>query len=183
MKNIETNQNSNMKRQIYHIVAIDEENGIGKDNDLVWDLPEDLKHFQTITQKTEDPKKTNMVIMGRNTWESIPEKHRPLKNRVNVVLSRNAQYKAEGAQTATSIDDAIATINEKIEKIFIIGGASIYAHSINREDLTGLYITKIEKTYDCDTFYPEIPERFTNIKELGGVETDDVSFKFLLYTK
>lgn len=172
-----------MKHEIYHIVAIDQEHGIGKDNDLVWTLPDDMKHFQAMTQKTDDKEKKNMVIMGRSTWESIPEKHRPLKNRVNVILSRNPQYKAEGAMVANSMDDAISLADEKIEKIFIIGGASIYKHSMTREDLTGLYITHIEKTYDCDTFYPEIPEYFTKTTELGGVETDEVNLKFFLYTR
>jgi len=172
-----------MKHEIYHIVAIDQEHGIGKNNDLVWNLPDDMKHFQTITQKTDDPAKKNMVIMGRSTWESIPEKHRPLKNRENVVLSRDSKYLAKGAMVATSMDDAIAMADKKIEKIFIIGGASIYNHSINRDDLTGLYITHIGKTYDCDTFYPQIPEHFTNVQELGGIETDDINLRFSLYTR
>ncbi|MBU1445719.1 dihydrofolate reductase [Patescibacteria group bacterium] len=172
-----------MKHEIYHIVAIDQEHGIGKNNDLVWNLPDDMKHFQTITQKTDDPAKKNMVIMGRSTWESIPEKHRPLKNRGNVVLSRDSKYLAKGAMVATSMDDAIAMADKKIEKIFIIGGASVYKHSINRDDLTGLYITYIGKTYDCDTFYPQIPEHFTNVQELGGIETDDMNLRFSLYTR
>lgn len=172
-----------MKHEIYHIVAIDQEHGIGKDNDLVWNLPDDMKHFQEITQKTDDKERKNMVIMGRKTWESIPEKHRPLRNRANVVLSRDIGYKTEDAMVASSMDDAISLADEKIEKIFIIGGASIYKHSIDREDLTGLYITHIEKTYDCDTFYPKIPAHFINIKELGGVETDEINFKFFLYTR
>ncbi len=172
-----------MKHKIYHIVATDEKNGIGKNGKLPWHLPGDLKFFQRTTTETQNLDKMNMVIMGRTTWESIPEKHRPLRGRVNVVLSRNPDYKAQGAVVFGSLEDAITSADENIETIYIIGGASIYKNSIDNANLTGLYITKIHKTFDCDAFYPNIPSYFSTITQLGNGEDENISYEFLLFER
>jgi dihydrofolate reductase len=174
-----------MKKPVYHIAAIDEKNGIGIKNTLPWDLKKDMAHFQETTLKTTDPEKKNMVIMGRPTWESIPEKHRPLKGRINIVLSRDLEYKAEGAKVFNDLDKVLefADKDEKIETIFIIGGASVYTTTINHPRVTGLYLTRVHRVFNCDAFYPQIPGNFTKIKKLGMAEENNVKFEFLLLTK
>ena len=172
-----------MKHKIYQIVATDKKNGIGKDGVMPWNLPGDMKHFQEITTRTKDPQKQNMVIMGRTTWESIPKKHRPLKKRLNIVLSRNTEYKADGAKVVDDIKKAFNLADESIEKIFIMGGASIYKHTIDMPEITGLYITKINKIFDCDAFYPDVPKQFSKIKKLGSNKDGEISYDFLLYQK
>lgn len=170
-----------MNHPIYIIVATDRNNGIGIRGDLPWRLKKDLKFFQETTTKTKNPDRQNMVIMGRTTWESIPEKHQPLKNRHNVILTRNPDYKAEGAAIYHSLDEAIASADDQIENIFIIGGGKVYAEAINHPQLTGIYVTRIDSEYNCDAFFPKIPKNFSETKNLGKVSEDRVSFEFLFY--
>jgi len=172
-----------MKKPVYHIAAIDDKNGIGIKNTLPWDLKKDMAHFQETTLKTKDPEKKNMVIMGRPTWESIPQKHRPLKGRVNIVLSRELDYKAKGANVFNDLDKAFefADKNNQIETIFIIGGASVYTTTINHPRITGLYITRVNRVFNCDAFYPQIPEKFDKIKKLKSEKEGDIEFDFLQY--
>jgi len=173
-----------MKKPVYHIAAIDEKNGIGIKNTLPWNLKKDMAHFQETTLKTKDPEKKNMVIMGRPTWESIPEKHRPLKGRINIVLSRDLDYKAEGAKVFNDLDKVFeyADKDEKVETIFIIGGASVYTTTINHSRITGLYLTRVHKVFDCDAFYPQIPKKFSKIKKLKSEKENNIDFDFLLYS-
>ncbi len=170
-----------MNQKIYIIVATDENLGIGKNGKMPWNLKDELKYFQKVTTKTTNSDKQNMVIMGRTTWESIPEQHRPLKNRKNVVLTRNTNFKVDGANVINSMDDAIASADDTIENIFIIGGASVYKQAIDSIDLDGIYLTQIHKEYECDTFFPEIPNNFKKPISLGGVEEDEVSYEYLFY--
>ena len=172
-----------MNKKKYIIVATDENLGIGKDGKMPWDLKDELRYFQEVTTKTTDPDKQNMVVMGRTTWESIPGQHRPLKNRKNVVLTRNTEFIANGATVFNSMDSAITSADDNIENIFIMGGAQVYKQAVENVDLDGMYITKIHKEYDCDTFFPEIPEKFDESVSLGGVEDDDVSYEYLFYGK
>lgn len=168
---------------MYHVVAIDKQNGIGKNNKLPWDFKKDMKHFKRLTTETKDPLKKNMLIMGRKTWESIPPKHRPFSNRINVVLSSNPDYKAEGAKVFSDFAEAVKSAGEDIETIYIIGGATLYKSTINHSDLTGLYVTRVNEVFDCNAFYPEIPDKFSNVKKLGSEEENGTDFDFLLFKK
>jgi len=168
------------KHQIFISVAVDKKNGIGKDGKLPWHFSKELKYFKKLTSKTKDSSKQNMVIMGRKTWESIPEKYRPLPNRKNVVLTRNKDYKAEGAEIANSLDNAFLLANDKIESIFIIGGAQIFKESFEHKALDGVFLTTIDKTFNCDTFLGTIPARFNKWKGRGEDEEKDVKFQYLL---
>ncbi len=127
------------------IVAVDENNGIGKNNQLPWHLPADLKHFKNIT--TGHP-----IIMGRKTFDSIGK---PLPNRRNIVLTRQKDLKIEGAEVFSSIDEAIEACAGQNE-IFIAGGAEIFKQSLQKS--TKLYLTIIGHTFDADTWFPEIDQ-------------------------
>lgn len=168
------------------IVATDLRRGIGKDGKLPWNIKADMQHFKKITSTTEDPNKENAVIMGRKTWESIPEEFRPLAGRRNFVISRNPDYRPEGAYSIRSLNQLLEKLNEKkdntIENIFIIGGGLIYSMYIDFLQLSGIYLTEIDEKYDCDTYFPELPERFENYETLGEGEENGVAFTFLKVT-
>ncbi|MBL4694365.1 dihydrofolate reductase [Candidatus Gracilibacteria bacterium] len=171
-------------QKVYIIVAVDKNNGIGIDGKLPWKLKKDMQFFKDTTSEVWEEDAKNMVVMGRKTWESIPEKYRPLADRHNVILSRNKSYKAEGAQTCFSLGEALrdAEMNEEIENVFIIGGAQIFEMALEMAD--GLYITKIDKEYECDTFLPKLPYRFFPEPErLGTEEENGVSYTFEFYSK
>jgi len=172
-----------MDHKIYIIVATDENLGIGKNGKMPWDLKDELRHFQEITTKVTDPSKQNMVIMGRTTWLSIPEKHRPLKNRKNVVLSRESMTGPKDVSFCSSMEDAFALADSKIENIFIIGGASVYKQAVEKGIADGIYLTRIHKEYECDTRFPEIPEYYGEPVNMGGGEEDDLSYDYLFYSK
>ena len=128
------------------IVGITNERVIGNDNQLPWRIPVDLKLFKQITEH-------NTVIMGRKTYESIPEKFRPLPNRNNIVITRNPQEHPI-TDFCNSIEQAIEKAKEYMKPIFIIGGSSIYKEFLPKA--TTLHISHIKKEYKGDTFFPEI---------------------------
>ena len=108
------------------IVAVSENKVIGKDNDLVWHLPTDMKFFKDTT-------KGHFVIMGRRNYESIPHKYRPLPNRTNVIVTRQDNYKAEGCLVVNSVEEAIKLAQKSGDKEpFVIGGGQIYKHAIEQ---------------------------------------------------
>lgn len=169
------------------VVAIDAQSGIGKNNTMAWSLPTDLKHFASVTTHTKDPLKINAVIMGRNTWESLPAKHRPLKGRVNVVLSRSADLQLPaGVLLCSSIDEAlqkIATILN-IESAHIIGGGKVFEEAIKHPNCATIYLTKLEQAFNCDAFFPQIDENIFKITERSGMKNENnIDFEFLNYEK
>ncbi|MDF2947055.1 MAG: dihydrofolate reductase [Bacillales bacterium] len=154
------------------IVAMDENGLIGKDNDLPWYLPNDLRYFKKITTG-------NTILMGRKTFESIG---RPLPNRKNVILTRNKNYFSDNITVIHSIEEI-----EKLdigENLYVIGGAEIFKELIDITDK--LYITKIYSTFDGDVFFPKID---WDIWEVESVETGLVDEKniyphdFFLYKR
>jgi len=150
------------------IVAMDEQRGIGKDNNLLWHLPEDMKFFKETTMD-------NIVVMGRKNFESIPEKYRPLPRRENVVLTKNKEYKAEGCLVFHSIQEVLKHYeNEEDRTLFIIGGGEIYKQALKMDIVDEMYITKVEKTYDADTFFPEINLRDWRRSKLKTFPEDKV---------
>lgn len=127
------------------IVAIDENNAIGKDNNLLCHLPNDLKYFKSVTSG-------RTVIMGRKTFESLP--NGALPNRRNIVNSRNRELQFPNAEMCTSLSEAIALCKDE-DEVFIIGGGSIYKEAIGCADK--LYITLIHHTFEgADTFFPVV---------------------------
>jgi dihydrofolate reductase len=172
-----------MQKKIYIVAAADLVGGIGKDNALPWHLKGDLKYFHDLTVTTKNPHKQNMVIMGRATWESLPEAHRPLKRRRNIVLSRTPSFDADGAEVAPTLAAAYELADATVETIFIIGGENVYSQAIIDHHLSGIYLTRIQSKFSCDAFFPQIPERFKKVTSLGKETEGEISYEFLLYEK
>ena len=141
------------------IVAVSENGVIGKDNDLVWDLPNDMRFFKETTMG-------HHVIMGRKNFESIPHKYRPLPNRTNIVITRQSYYKAEGCIVINSVETAleIAKNNGDTEP-FIIGGGQIYKIALENNLVDRIYLTKIHHTFDGDTFFPELSSDWEEVNK------------------
>jgi len=168
------------------IVAMDEENGIGKQGDLAWRLSADLKHFKEVTMAVTKPGHQNAVIMGRKTWDSLPVKFRPLPGRLNVVLSSNSDLQLPSEVLVfSSIDEALMKLSSLslIDKIYVMGGAQIYAQSIHHPACQGLYVTHVNGDFDCDVFFPEIPEAFSKIEESPLMQEAAISFQFTQYQR
>ena len=131
---------------IIMIAAVAENNALGKNNDLVWHLPNDFKRFKSLTTN-------HYIIMGRKTFESFPK---PLPNRTHVIITRQSDYNPEGCIVVDSIEKAIAACPEN-EDSYIIGGGEIYNLALPYADI--IEITKVHHTFDADTFFPKINER------------------------
>ncbi|MEN2414103.1 dihydrofolate reductase [Flavobacterium mesophilum] len=130
---------------IIMIAAVAENNALGKNNDLVWHLPNDFKRFKSLTTN-------HYIIMGRKTFESFPK---PLPNRTHVIITRQTDYKPEGCIVVDSIEKAIAVCPEN-EDSYIIGGGEIYNLAMPYADI--IEITKVHHTFDADTFFPKISD-------------------------
>lgn len=123
--------------EVILIIAVAENGVIGVNGDLPWHLPDDMKHFRDTTTG-------HVVVMGRKNWESIPEKYRPLSNRMNIVMTRNIDYIAEGADIAESLESAIAMAKSYgKEKVFIIGGAEIYKLALEANVVDSAIVTEV----------------------------------------
>ncbi len=144
------------------VVAHDLDRGIGLNGDLPWKLPEDMAHFRRTT--TGDG--SNVVIMGRKTWSSIPAKLRPLQKRKNIVLTTDLDHEVVREPpwpptVLTSLDMAIQYAKREMPRqIFVIGGAQLYAEAIAHAECEKLYVTRIIERYGCDTFFPEYSDTF-----------------------
>lgn len=130
------------------VVAADLDWGIGKAHGLPWPkLRGDLQHFKRVTS-TAPAGRRNAVVMGRKTWESKEVAGKPLPNRLNVVVSRQALALPPGVVLAPTIDDAVAVGD--VESIFVVGGAGLLIDAIERPDLRYVYLTRVEQRFDCD---------------------------------
>lgn len=150
------------------IAAVAKNGCIGKDGRLPWRIPEDMTHFKMLTTG-------NVVVMGRKTWESVPEKFRPLPDRVNAVVTRQAGYAVpSGVKVFSSLDDVFASYAPRPTPyaLFIIGGAEIYAQAIGRAD--ALEITHVDQSVDGDAFFPKIDAAIW--RETGRVDRDGFCF-------
>ncbi|MDO8593858.1 MAG: dihydrofolate reductase [bacterium] len=151
-----------MQNNITIIAAIGKNRELGKSGQLLWHLPDDMKRFKELTMG-------HPVIMGRKTWESLPEKYRPLPNRTNIVVTRQADYKAKSATIADSLESARAAAAraEGANEIFIIGGGELYREALPIADR--LYLTLVDDTPLADTFFPEYEKEFKIISKENGV--------------
>lgn len=142
------------------IVAIAENNGIGKNNQLLWHLPGDLKHFKTTTSG-------HTVIMGRKTFDSVGK---PLPNRRNIVITRAADLEIPGAEVVNTLEAAIALCDPD-EEVFIVGGAQIYKMAMDITDK--IYLTVVKSHFDADTFFPAIDPDIWKEESSNSYEPDE----------
>jgi dihydrofolate reductase len=159
---------------------MDEERGIGKNNDLMWHLPNDMRFFQ---QQTTG----HTVIMGRKNWDSIPERFRPLPNRRNIVLTRNNAFKDVGCEV---FYDLTACLNELTKAgetmVYVIGGGQIYQESLTLGCVDEMYITYVHHVFDADTFFPNFQSSDWDVHEVMRQEEDErhpYSFEVKHYTR
>ena len=133
------------------IVAMDKNRGIGKDNDLMWNLPNDMKFFKEMTNG-------QIVVMGRKNYDSIPERFRPLPNRENCVITRNLNFEATGCKVFNTLEECIDAYQDEARTVFIIGGGEIYRLALENLELHELYITEVDHTFNADTFLAPFDE-------------------------
>ena len=151
------------------VVAAAANNAIGKDNQLLWHLPTDLKHFKTITSG-------HTIIMGRKTFDSMGK---PLPNRRNIVITRNQDLKIDGATVTQSLDQALELCNDEAE-VFVIGGAEIYKAALDRTDK--IYLTRVHKSFEGDAYFPDLdPEKWTEVarEDHAADEKNPIDFSFI----
>ena len=152
------------------IAAIGTNRELGKNNKLLWHIPDDLKHFKRLTSG-------HPVIMGRKTYESIG---RPLPDRINIIITKNSIYSVSNCIVVHSLKDALEIAKEKEkEEIFIIGGGQIYKEAINMADK--LYLTKVDASYDADTYFPNY-SRFKNIISSQKGKSENIGYEFVDFT-
>jgi dihydrofolate reductase len=144
---------------------------IGKDGDMPWRLPEDMAHFKRVTMGCP-------VIMGRKTWDSIPTKFRPLPGRQNIVVTRQPDFKAEGAQCASSLEAAIELCPQDSD-IWIIGGAQIYAQALPIALMA--VVTEIDADYEGDAYAPVFGPEWIEVARDNHVSATGLQFAFVTY--
>lgn len=166
------------------IVAVARNLAIGKDNKLLWHLPEDMRFFKQTTLG-------HPVITGRKNYESIPEKFRPLPGRLNVVVTKQQQYTAPGATVVFSLEEAIEVAKRAADKegkneVFIIGGGMIYREALEKNLVNRILITKVDCAPEADTFFPQLAERAwksTTIRQPSADENNPLSFRIEEWVK
>lgn len=172
-------------------------NGIGYMNRLPWSLKNEMEYFNRMTTQNSNsqdhPTHRNIVIMGRKTWSSIPPKYRPFKDRTNVVLSR----KVSTIEDRESVDHIFSSLPDALEgvsqlrnkgQVWVIGGQSIYEEALRLPQCKRIYLTRIDKEYECDTFFPDIDEttyKLTTDSQVPEEEQEEngVKYKYTVYER
>jgi dihydrofolate reductase len=160
--------------KIVLVAAVARGGVIGRDGGLPWRLPEDARRFRELTIG-------HPVVMGRRTWDSLPDRFRPLPGRQNVVVTRNPGWRAEGAEPVPSLDAALRRLDGS-ERVFVIGGAELYAQALPRAD--ALELTEIDVEYEGDAFFPAWRrEEFEEVARDLHVSADGIPFAFATYVR
>jgi dihydrofolate reductase len=157
------------------IAAIAKNYALGKDNDLIWHLPADLKRFKKVTTG-------HYILMGRNTYESIGK---PLPNRTTIIITRNKNYFKEGCLIANSLEEAIE-MAKKEAQVFIIGGAQIYKETIAKDLAEQLDITLVHNEFEADVYFPEIDTKIWKEvarEDFKADEKNEHDYSFISYQK
>jgi dihydrofolate reductase len=157
------------------IAAIAKNNALGKNNDLIWHLPADLKRFKKITTG-------HYIIMGRNTFESIGK---PLPNRTTIIITRNKNYFKDGCLIAHSLEQALEMAKEE-EQVFVIGGAQIYNYAMEHNLVDTLDITLVHHEFEADVYFPKIDSDLWEQVEIESFTADEknkLDYSFVRYKK
>ena len=155
--------------EIVIIAAVAKNRVIGRDNQLLWNIPEDMAHFKALTAG-------HTVVMGRKTWESLPPRFRPLPGRRNIVISRQSNYSSPGAEVADSLENALK-LASTATVAFIIGGEQIYTQAMAVADR--LEITEVDQAPEGDAWFPEIAA----VDWEKGAKTEGNGFAFVTYRR
>ncbi len=157
------------------IAALDRNGAIGRGGALLWHESDDQQHFRRVTMGCP-------VIMGRKTWDSLPERFRPLPGRRNIVVTRQAEWQARGAVRAGSLDDALQ-LSGDADKVFVIGGGELYAAALPLAD--ELVLTEIDTVFaDADTFFPAAERTpFVEITREARTAADGTRYAFVTYRR
>ncbi len=162
------------RSELVLIAAVARNGAIGRDNDLVFGDPVDQRHFRRATMGCP-------VIMGRKTWESLPARFRPLPGRHNVVITRNADFHAAGADIAASLDEALQQL-ASAGRVFVIGGGELYAQALPRA--AELLLTEVDADLDGDTFFPLWDRSsFTLVDEQAHSTATGLPFRICRYRR
>lgn len=147
---------------------------IGRGGTIPWRIPEDMAHFRAVTLG-------HPVVMGRKTWDSLPDRFRPLPGRRNIVVTRNPDWRAEGAERAPSLAEALVTIGGE-EQVFVIGGAELYAAALPLAD--ELVLTEIDLRVEGDVLFPPWDrDAFVETVRRPSVSRDGTSLAFVTYVR
>lgn len=146
---------------------------IGRDNAMPWHLPEDLAHFKATTLGCP-------VIMGRKTWDSLPPRFRPLPGRRNIVVTRQADWNAEGAERAGSLEQALASCADS-PRVWVTGGAQLYRLALPHADL--VEVTVIDQDFEGDAYAPELGPEWQETARSSQVSAKGLPYSFLTYRK
>ena len=171
-----------MSRNFNIIVAYTKNKGIGYNNTLPWKLKADMDFFRRKTTKTKDPSRKNVVIMGKNTYLSVPAKFRPLKDRINIVIT--SSYTEEGLLTTSSFDSALKLVSslDNVETIYVIGGSRVYSEALNHSSCNKVYVTEIlEPDFTCDVFFPNLPNTYKQYKGKCVDSEGDIKYRMIVY--
>jgi dihydrofolate reductase len=158
------------------IAAVANNGVIGQDNALPWHLPEDLQHFRQLTMG-------QVVIMGRKTWESLPERFRPLPGRLNIVVTRNKAYVAPGAEVVDSLGAAQKVgAGGTARALFVIGGAELYAHALPLAER--LELTEIAAEIAGDAWFPALDRgQWREVARRAGTSANGLRYAFVTYER
>lgn len=161
------------------IVAVAENGVIGKDNNLIWHLPKDIKFFKDTTLN-------HHVIMGRKNFESIPHNFRPLPNRTNIIITRQTNYSAKDCITVNSVEEALEIAKKDGDaEPFIIGGGEIYKIALEKKIVDRIYLTRVHHSFDGDTFFQELGENWEEVERIdcNADEKHTYNYSFLIFEK
>jgi len=160
--------------QLVLIAAVARDGGIGRNNELLARIPEDMAHFKALTMGRP-------VLMGRKTWDSIPAKFRPLPGRRNIVLSRQPGLQLEGAEVFADLEAALAACAAE-DEVFVMGGAQIYAEALPRANR--LELTEIDAAFEADAFFPPWScKQFREVARQGAVSSQGWPYHFTTYER
>jgi len=172
------------------IAAVSKNGGIGYKGDLPWKIKKEMEYFNLMTTRVNLKGVQNAVIMGRCTWQSIPDKYRPLKGRINVVISKTLNSVPEGVLLYPKLEEALKSLylNDHIEKLWVIGGSGLYNEAVNDKNCKKLFITRIDQEYLCDTFFPDFDAKEfeetseANVPE-GIQEENGIKYEFKVFKR